>query len=232
MKSKKPKGVMGIDYHTGRGKKKSLKYRLGRRTKEVVGAIEKYAKEKRAILDLGTADGLMLSRIKNTYPLAECVGIEYCQELIQANKDKRIKIFQGDVLHPPKKIKRKKIDIVIATAIIEHVDSPSLFAKIVYDFLKPNGIGVVTTPVPFFDKLATAVGHLPKEDHQQTLTLTGLEKIFRKQGFKILEKKRFMFSPVGFPKEEFIEKIMRKIKIDFLMANQMLVVRKKIKSYV
>ncbi|MEN8253751.1 MAG: methyltransferase domain-containing protein [Patescibacteria group bacterium] len=224
--AKKPKGVMDISYFHGRETKLSLKYRLARRTKEVVQSIIKYHKSPEQILDLGTADGKMLSLIKNKLPKLNCVGLEYSKELAKANKDKKIKIFVGDVLKPPAAVKKKKHDVIIATAILEHVKSPKQFTKVCYQLLKKDGLVILTTPDPIWDKIATAVGHLPKEDHQFTLTIKQIIKLFEKAKFKTLEEKKFMFSPIGFPAEEEIEKILRFLNLEFLMANQLLVFKK------
>lgn len=59
------KGTMKKNYHEGREKKLTLKYSLKRRGDEVIKAIKKYHPSNiNAILDVGTADGLMLSRVK------------------------------------------------------------------------------------------------------------------------------------------------------------------------
>jgi hypothetical protein len=42
-----------------------------------------------------------------------------------------------------------------------------------------------------------------------------------------MDAKKFMFSPVGFPAEKLIERGMRAAKLDLMMANQLVVVRKR-----
>jgi hypothetical protein len=46
-------------------------------------------------------------------------------------------------------------------------------------------------------------------------------------GFQVVEAKKFMFSPVGFPAEKLIERGMRATGLDLVMANQLVVVRKR-----
>lgn len=224
MNKKRLRGVLEIDYHLKRKTKKSLVYRLKRRTKEAIKAIEKYSQPPRKILDLGAADGLMLSKIKDKFPKSNCVGVEYSQELIDVNQDKRIKLIQGDVQKLP--FKENQFNIVIATAIIEHLSSPQKFLAEIRKVIKRGGVVILTSPVPFWEKVATFMRHLPKEEHQHTFTLLRLVKMFEDKGFKILEKKRFMFSPIGFPFEEWIEKILRFFHLDFIMANQLIIARK------
>ncbi len=71
-------GELGLDYAKGRKKKKSLIYRVGRRTDEVVRSINNYYKNDiNNIADLGAADGIMLNTLHNLYPNARCIGVEY-----------------------------------------------------------------------------------------------------------------------------------------------------------
>lgn len=165
----------------------------------------------------------MLSRIKDDNPKSECLGIEYGQELITASDDQRIKIIQADVLALPPQILKKKFDVIIAAALIEHLESPEILATAVYKMLTKKGIFIVTTPVPFFAKMASLMGHLPKHEHQQLFGLTELRELFAKNSFRVLKIKKFMFSPIGFPFERKIENLMRIMNLDFLLANQLII---------
>jgi ubiquinone/menaquinone biosynthesis C-methylase UbiE len=218
MNKRYPKGVLKADYHLKRKKKRSHVYRLQRRTKEVIKAIQKYQPKPNKILDLGTADGLMLSKIKDQFPKSNCLGIEYSQELIKTNQDKRIKIIQGNVLNLP--FKKPQFEVIIAAAIIEHLKQPQKLIKESRRILKKNGVLILTTPDPFWERV------LREETHHSTLNLETLTKILKKENLQILEKKKFMFSPIGFPHEESIEKIFRLFHLNFLMANQLIIARK------
>ena len=213
---------MNLNYYFGRKRRIDYRYRLNKRTNEVIQVIKKYYnKPINKILDLGTADGLMLGKIKDHYPNTKCIGIEYSKELIDANKDKRIKIIQGDVQNIS--LSDNVFDIVIATAIIEHINNPDKLISEAYRVLKPNGLLILTTPVPFFEKISDLIGGIPKEVHQLTFNLVTLKKLLNKFGFKISLSKKFMLTPIGFPFENFIENFLNKIKLDLLLLNQLIV---------
>ncbi len=77
------KGVLDSKYAASRNRKRSHIFRLNRRTLEVVQAIKRHRyNEAMSILDIGTADGLMLSKIKKAFPFAKCIGIEASLDLI------------------------------------------------------------------------------------------------------------------------------------------------------
>ena len=80
-----PPGVLNEKYALGRQTKRAWQYRVKRRTDEVIQSIHKYYPSKKdsiSILDIGAAEGLMLSAIKKEFPEARCVGLEYSQKLI------------------------------------------------------------------------------------------------------------------------------------------------------
>jgi len=218
------KGVLNKDYHWGRLRRIDFKYRLKRRSYEVIKAIQNFYNYKiNKILDIGTADGLMLGEIKKAYNEAECLGIEYSQELIDTNKNEAITIIRGDAQSLP--FNNNIFDIVTAAAIIEHVESPEKMISEAFRVLKNNGLIIITTPNPSFEKIATGLGLLT-DDHNTTFDIKGLKNILVKNNFKILETKKFMFSPIGFPFELFFEKIFNKIKLDFVFLNQIIIGKK------
>ena len=171
-------GVSNKKYALGRKTKRSLRYRLKRRTYEVIQAIHKYHPSKiDAILDIGTAEGAMLSSIKKKFPQTECIGLEYSQELIEMNQDKNIKIIQGDAQNLP--FEDNSFNVVIATAVIEHLSQPSKLLSESYRVLKRDGILILTTPDPFFDRIAEILSR-EETEHQETFNLKILKNNFQK----------------------------------------------------
>ncbi len=218
-------GVLDKSYHEGRKTKKSLIYRLNRRAKEVITTINEYCSEKpHNVLELGAADGLLLSIIKKSFPLARCVGIEYSTELARANNRSQTTIVQGDVNFLP--IPDNSFDIVIAAAVIEHLPEPDRMLRESIRVLRKNGLLILTSPDPFWERVATMVGHLKEEQHHSLMTLNELGSIFKDSGYEIVDQKKFMISPVGLPLENMIENIIRKIGLNFLFANQLIIGRK------
>jgi len=224
MKDHKPLGVLDADYAFGRKNKKSWKYRLKRRTNEVIYAICKHHPSPiNSILDIGTAEGAMLSSIKKEFPQAKCFGLEYSQELIEMNQDKNIKIIQGDAQNLP--FKNNSFDIAIATAIIEHLPGPSKIISETYRILKKGGLFILTTPDPFFDQIAEILSR-EERGHRKTFNLKRLKNDFQNYNFQILNTEKFMFSPIGFPAELKIEKLIKFLKLDFILLNQLIVGKK------
>lgn len=220
--------ILDKTYHSSRKAKKSFIYRLDRRTKEVIHSIQKYFSGPPSIIvDMGTADGLMLGMIKNTFPSAECIGIELSRELIETNTNRGITLLQSNVNSLP--ISNNTTDIIVATAVIEHLPIPEKMLQEAMRALRPDGLMILTSPDPFWERAARMVGHLHDEQHCKVMNLRELVMLFKTTGYKILEQKKFMLSPVGMPLEIPIENILRNIGLNFLFANQ-LVIGKKIED--
>lgn len=219
------KGVLNKEYAVSRQGKRSHIYRLKRRTFEVLQGIEKFLPQKPgAILDIGAADGLMLNNMKGIFPNTTCLGIEYAADLLACSKSKTIHLIQGDALVLP--VKNDAFDVVIAAAIIEHVSDPMQLIREAFRALRKNGIFIVTTPHPFWEKIATYIGHLKEDDHNESLPLTNLIGLFSKTEFEIVQAEQFMISPVGMPFELKLERLLKRCGLKFLLLNQIIVGRK------
>lgn len=215
-------GALDKTYHEGRKTKKSLIYRLNRRSAEVIRVIRTYYPGiPESVVDLGTADGLMLSIIQDNIPSVRCVGIEYSAELVEAGTDRRISLLQGDVTALP--LTDHSFDIAIATAVIEHIPQPEQMLGEVRRVLRRGGLIILTSPDPFWEKIASIVGHLEDEQHCRVMNLRELNELFLASGFEILESKKFMLSPIGMPLEIPVEKVIRSLGLNFLFANQLIV---------
>ena len=216
-------GVLDIQYAKSRSTSLALKYRLKRRTHEVLKSINKFCYNKpKDIIDLGTAEGRMLNEIKKNFPKCNCIGVEYNQELIDYGKNNfpDLKFVKSDV-QSLKNFGKNRFDVAIATAVIEHLEKPEIFVQEVKSILKTNGILIITAPDPFWEKVATKVGHLADEQHHDVPNIK-IKTYVEKTGLEVKVAQEFMISPIGMPFEENFEAILRFL-MHFLMANQLVV---------
>ena len=224
---KMQKGVLSSEYHKERERKLAPKYRLARRTDDVLKAIKAYKNNtvSLSLLDIGTADGLMLDRLCQELNIQMPVGLDFSAQLLKTNPHHVSHFIQADACELP--FDDGMFDVVVATAVIEHVPDAGKMLEECHRVLKENGLCIVTTPDPFFDWIGTKIGHLEEEQHNETFRLSKLRSLFELQGFKIIKAEKFMMSPIGFPYENKIEKIMKSIGLGFLLLNQLVVGYKK-----
>ena len=120
----------------------------------------------------------------------------------------------------------KSFDVALLTAVIEHVPVPEKAVSEANRILKQGGILVLTSPDPFWEHLATMVGHLKDGQHNKVMTISQLSNLIKQNRFTVLKTKKFMLSPVGMPLEYTIENIVRGIGLNFLFANQLVIAKK------
>lgn len=223
-------GILDKNYADGRHKKRSLKYRLWRRSNEVIRGISQYvipnSNKKIKVLDLGCADGLMLNNVAKVFDI-EAVGIELAEDLFQLARKScpNARIYNADV-KSLNFLNKEKFDVIICTAVLEHLEDTTSAIANIKNLLSDDGITVWTVPDPFWEKVATSIGHLDEEQHHHIPDLKELSKLAVDNKLNILEAKKFMFSPIGFPFEIIIEKFMRKLRLSSLMANQLVIAKK------
>lgn len=140
-------------------------YQAARRHLPLLGTYE--------VLDLGAAEGRTLVELRRLLGgRGRFVGIEASEELIHSASalPADTKILLGDVHDPPPEVSDESFDLVLALAVLEHVESPERVADVVRRKLKPNGIFVATCPHPVWDGVAGRLALLPKESHLHEMT--------------------------------------------------------------
>ncbi|MCI0605150.1 methyltransferase domain-containing protein [bacterium] len=218
-----PRGVMDAEYHQDRLKSPGPRYRFKRRGLEVARILQTFGPHNPSILDIGTADGLLLDLVCEKVRPSIAIGLDLSWGLLKSNTRNQ-QILQADAERLP--FPDSHFDAAIATAIIEHLPNPTRFIEEIKRVLKPGGICVITTPVPLFEEIASKLGFLKEDDHQETFNLKGLTSLIASKEFQILESEKFMMSPVGFPAELSIEKVIKKIGLSAILLNQLVAARK------
>jgi ubiquinone/menaquinone biosynthesis C-methylase UbiE len=203
------------EYHVQRQTRKAYRYRLKRRTKEVLRAIRKFGdSQPKLIVDIGTADGLMLEYLFPSFD-ATFVGLDISFELLTANPNRTFQAIQAEAMILP--LRSGIFDIVIATAVIEHVQDGRKLLCECQRVLRKGGLLILTTPDPFFDRISGLVGHTQRDAHLKRFTITELKTLCQSCGLRTLKAEKFMMSPIGFPGENTLEKVMRTIGLNFYL---------------
>ena len=217
--------TLAREYHARRQRRGAYRYRLKRRTREVLRAIREFGdSQPKLILDVGTADGLMLEYLSASFD-ATFVGLDVSFELLTTNPNRSFHALQAGALVLP--FHEGVFDVVIATAVIEHVQGETRLLSECQRVLRKGGLLILTTPVPFFDHISELIGHTKKGSHLKRYTLDELKSLCLSYGLRILKAKKFMMSPIGFPRENIIEKVLRAIGLGFLLMNQIVIATKR-----
>ena len=168
----------------------------------------------------------MLQALHERFPGARCVGVEFSAELVEFGRSRfpEIELVAGAVqdLEMPD----GSFDVVVAAAVLEHLPEAGRLVGEAARVLRPPGLFIATSPDPFWEGVATRLGHLDAGQHTRLPKLGELSAMAEENGLEVLEAEKFMLSPVGMPCEAAVERLLRLARLRFLMANQILVARK------
>jgi ubiquinone/menaquinone biosynthesis C-methylase UbiE len=177
------------------------------------------------VIDVGAADGEMIAALRSYLdPDVFHLALDLSLPLLQVIDLHTTAAAQADAAALP--VADQTADVLIATAVIEHVADPRRFVSEVRRVVRPGGLAFITTPTPHIEEIATRLGLLDDDQHNETFNLDQLTALFTDQEFEILDAYRFMLSPVGMPGEKFVERCFRAMGLSCLMANQFVAVRR------
>lgn len=202
-------------------------YKLKRRMRRILDAVKCHKSVVRpSILDIGAADGMLLSYLKDALHADKAIGIEPSIECIRLSKSNDIELIQGAGESIP--FEENMFDVIVAASVIDHLKDVKAFLKEAHRVLKPKGIVVVTAIVPFYDRMARISG-LDKGLHPHVCTFRTkeLKRIFEENNFNVPAAERFALPSFGIlPFEDKIESLLRKLHLDFLMFYSLVVAQK------
>lgn len=211
-------------YLEARQKESYTSYRLNKRTDVIVNSLKEFMNDGvNCILDVGTADGKMLHRIAAHFNIKLAVGIDTSEEGIElANQFKDVKVFLGNFINLP--FKKETFDLLIASAVLEHIEDVNAVLKESYRVLKNGGLICITLPNPFFDwinsKLVTTY-------HVKRYSLGKIIRILQNCGFNVVKESYFMLNPFGkMIFSEYLERFFRAFRLNFLLFNHITIGRK------
>lgn len=236
-----PKGVLGADYADGRETQKELVFRYKTRACMVATVIRERARDTTGlnILDYGSAEGLGLLELDRLLPGNSILGIEYSEALI--NKAPKlpdnIKLLKGDVTRLDEEVRKRKYDVVVALALLEHLRSPIDCLREAKNVMNAGGLLIATSPNPFWDNLSTRFGLLRGGQHETDMSKRILLEIATEAGFDMACYERFMWAPVSIlpylgirvsPRMSLrVDRFVSKLHVlNFLFVNQLMVLRK------
>ncbi len=200
-----PAGVMTADYSRQRREQLHVAFRLQSRALTAIEAFREFAPDTERtqgvnVLDLGAAEGATLNVVHAALGAKNSIGIEYSAELIaQApTLHEGIELVQGDVTEPSPKVEPGSRDLVLALAVLEHLEDPLQLFVQAYRALKPGGLIVATCPSGLWDEISGLFQMHPEEHHEQAFKRRTFEGFAESAGLESVTYRRFMNAPMAF----------------------------------
>ncbi len=195
-----------------------LRYVVQRRVEILFQYMDGYSwSEADHVLDVGTADGLVLRQMVERYRF-QGIGLDVRLEHLQAARENVARLVQGDGRSLP--FRSGAMQAVISTAVFKHVEELDRLVQECHRVLEPGGKILVIDPTPLGARLGLWVGHLAQGSIFHILGLRELEQLLARHGFVATVGERFMLAPVPLPGSRVLERGMKKIGGDRLFLSQ------------
>lgn len=201
-------GVLNRRYANERKKKRFLIFRYKERALIAAEAIRKYISSKSdadfVVLDFGAADGLALLEIaKILNGKGNYLGVEYDQGLVESTSElpSNVKLVRGDITNLGGTIREGSADVITCLAVLEHLANPLMAIKEAKRILKPGGIFIATSPVPFWHNFSEKFGAGKKNGQESHVTDINKEVLFKladRTGLRVEKYFKFMWLPISF----------------------------------
>jgi 2-polyprenyl-3-methyl-5-hydroxy-6-metoxy-1,4-benzoquinol methylase len=110
----------------------------------------------RTVFDLGCGNGSFASLLADHF---DVTGIDYSKTGIQAAKVNfpNVKLEEGSA-YDDLSARYGQFDAVISLEVVEHLFDPRLYAKRVFELVKPGGVAIISTPYHgYLKNLALAI---------------------------------------------------------------------------
>jgi SAM-dependent methyltransferase len=175
------------------------------------------------LVDIGTADGLILRELLNHYQFAHSIGVDKEIGYLMAARDNVASLVNADGKRLP--FASGSIDTIVSSAVLKHVPGlDELFAEC-SRVLKPDGKLVVVDPTPLGIRCGLLLGYFQKRDIVQMLGLDELARMLLRHQFTVVRKERFMLFPVRFAGSETLERVAKTLGLAPLFLNQVISAR-------
>ena len=154
----------------------------GLQARKILETLLPYKKSGR-LLDVGAASGILLEQAAQLG--FNCEGVEPSRSLAKIAQDAGLKVHLGIFPHPEI---RDPYDVITLVDVIEHVPAPVQLLRDIANHLKPDGVGVLTTPdvqslvarmlgPRWWHFRIAHIGYFSRETMKRALDLAGLELI-------------------------------------------------------
>lgn len=144
------------------------------------------------IADLGCGSGTLLAQLRDRRPEIHCVGLdveplalELARHAVPGADFHRIDLTAPDPALPA--ALHGKVDAIVCSEVLEHLDRPSPAIDLACSLLKPGGIFVVTVPAGAMTAFDRAIGHVRHYDP------TALAAMLRRNELEIVRVYRWGF---------------------------------------
>lgn len=151
--------------------------------------IKKYILSDQVVVDLGCGyQADFIRHLLTKEKILKAIGVDW--RINQAKPITGLELIQAD-LNKAVRLPNNSADLIMATAVIEHLEPPIIIIKEMHRILKAKGIAIITSPSPVAKQILEILAYKLKiideqeiRDHKKYYTKKELADIFIKAGFR------------------------------------------------
>ena len=218
---------MDQEYLINRDKSFINKYKLKRRAENISEALRILGEDKAlSLLDVGSADGYLLSFLHKSLNVDKSVVIEPSFDCVKRRVSTDLDLIVAVAESMP--FRDDSFDAIIAASVIDHLQDVGRFFRESRRILRRKGLLAVTAIIPFYDRLANRFGvDNGLHPHVKTYSMGEIEEALRQHDFRVILAKRFALPSFGLmPFERQLELALGKMHLNHLMFYSLVVGRK------
>lgn len=164
-------------------------YGLRRRT-DVILEILQALEEDTVVLDLGTADGLMISMLRKKLNNMTFIGLDLDLRLVKVARKCRLDVINANIYGLC--IRDSSIDVALLCSTFKHLSNPDGALSEFHRILKPDGLLIITDPRPMVVRVGSLMGYFDKRYSKNVWSVKSVTRQVERCGFTKIEEKYFM----------------------------------------
>ena len=146
------------------------------------------------LLDIGIGYGMFLKAAEEE-GIEKLFGMDPFPKSIEiARQNTSAEIFEGDILDDRWPVEQQGYDAVTCMDVVEHLEDPSVFFHKVKEYMRKDGIVLVTTPNKSFPYMMRSIPLIGRKDpnptHINVRRPAYWRRLARENGFEVLEEWR------------------------------------------
>lgn len=152
------------------------------------------APEAFGLLDVGTADGIMLRAFADAFPGSRRVGLEASADLVEVARADGHEVLEARAEALP--FEDASFDVATVVATLKHVPEADRALAELHRVLVPGGVLVVADPTPWGLRLGLWRGHFDPRWLAHRWSLAETRRHMERAGFTVRRGVRYMPLPV------------------------------------